>query len=106
MIELRFTKPSQLGEVKIVLRIVRHLLYFKYSHSDYAEQAIKQFRAKGIRFRKSPNWLEVDIFGDNKVVKIGDEEIDLEEDKDEAIEKKLSDFYVVQYVKSGFKMVL
>ena len=104
MKQLTFTKPSQIGEVKVVMRIIRHLLYFKYSHNQHAEAAIKSFEAKGVKFRKGDGWLEVDIFGSNPIIKLGDYEIDLEEDKLEDIEQKLAEFYTVQYVKSGFKL--
>lgn len=104
MKQLTFTKPSQIGEVKVVMRIIRHLLYFKYSHSQHAEAAIKSFEVKGVKFRKGNGWLEVNIFGDNNVVKLGDYEIDLEEDKQEDIENKLAEFYTLQYVKSGFRL--
>lgn len=104
MKELIFTKPSPVGEVRVILRIVRHILYFKYNQSPYMDQAIKSFEAKGVKFRKSAGWLEVDIFNNVTVAKLRDYEVDLEEDSDEAIEEKLGDFYLAQYIKSGFKL--
>jgi len=104
MIELTFSKPSQIGEVKVVLRIIRHILYFKYTSSKEMEQMIRQFALKGVKFRKSNNWLEVDLFRDNTIGKFGDYEIDLEEDDADKIERKLAEFYTVQYIKMGFKL--
>lgn len=105
MKELIFTKPSQMGEIKVILRIIKYLLYFKFNQTPYTEQIIRNFEAKGVKFRKSGGWLEVDLFSDNNLVKFGDYEIDLEEDTNEQIENKLAQFYTTQYIKNGFRMI-
>lgn len=104
MKELILTKQSQMGEIKIVLRIIKHKLYFKYNIHQYSQQAIAQYKAKGVKIREGNGWLEVDIFGDNKEANIGEFLINLEEDSDEKIENQLRDFYLANYIKSGFKL--
>lgn len=105
MRELKFIKETQLGKIIVNLRIIKNLLYFKYNETQYAKQVISQFKAKGVKIREGKNWIEVDLFGDNKEAKIGEYLIDLETDSQEKIEKNLEDFYLTQYIKSGFKLV-
>ena len=102
--ELIFKKSTPMGEIKIVLRIIRSILYFKFSNSNEANQMISFLSQKGARFRKSANWLEVDLFGDLSEVKLGDFLFNLEEDNSEEIEDKLAKFYTIQYIKSGFAL--
>lgn len=106
MRELTFKKPSPMGEVKIEMKIRGSLIYFKYSHSEHAESAIKNFKDKGleIRFDRNKEWIEVNLFKGIKSAKIGEFDIDLEKDKPEEIENKLAKFYTVQYIKSGFSI--
>jgi hypothetical protein len=105
MKELHFSKDTPMGEVKVVLRIIRHLLYFRYSQSQMAEQAISQFESKGVKVRRGDGWIEVDFVGDRNSIKIGPYTIDLEEETNEQIETKLQDFYTNQFIKSGFKLL-
>lgn len=105
MKELKFKKDTQLGKIEVALRIIKYKLYFKFNNSQYAQQAISQYKSKGVKIRHSNNWIEVDIFGDNEEAKIGAYNFDLKNDSIEKIETQLRDFYLTQYIKSGFKLV-
>lgn len=104
MKELTLKKQTPQGEIKVVVRIISHLIYIKFNQNEYTEQILQDYKNKGIKIRKGLGWLEIDLFGDIKVAKLGDFEIDLEEDSIEQIEEKLSNFYLTQYIKSGFTL--
>lgn len=104
MKELILSKPSQIGEVKVVLRIIGKLLFFKYNQTKEAQQLINQFRARGVRIEESKEWIKVYLFVDKSgLIKIGDIEIDLDSEPEESIENKLAQFYAFQYIKQGFR---
>jgi hypothetical protein len=92
-------------KVKGVIRIIGKLLYFKVNNLQYSSQVISQLESKGAKIRVSPrsSWIEANIFGDNKIVKISGKEIDLDNITNEEIEDFLYKFYLIQYTKAGFK---
>ena len=110
MIELHFSqKNPQVGDVKITLRVIGSNLYFKFSASSYADQVIAQLSSRGAKIEKGNGWIRVDMFSNKmgqgqQVFKLGDKEIDFEEDTASQIESKLADFYRIQYVKAGFSI--
>lgn len=109
MKELKFEKPSQLGNVVIRMIIAGKVIFFKFNQTPQAEQVVKFYKERGAIIDKSANgeWIKVDIFSNRteSVVILGNEEIDLEEDSDEKIEEKLTNFYIVNYIKQGFRRV-
>ena len=107
MKELIFRKGTGYGEIKVVMRITGRLIYFKSNMNQQAEQLIKQMISKGINIEKGREWIRIDLFSNvpsETPAKLGDIEVDLEEDSNEVIESKIAGFYVLQYTKGGFKL--
>ena len=103
MIELKFKQNSaQLGEVKIIMRIIGQMIYFKFNNNQYSESVIQQMQQKGAKIIKAKDWIRADIFGDNEDVKIGGVEFNVKETKEEEKERILSEFFITQYLKAGF----
>jgi len=94
----------QMGKLKVVLRIVGRLLYFKFSDNQYSQGIISQLKAKGAEITIRKGWVQINIFQGQEVIKLGEKEIVIEETSDEEFEVLLSDFYKIQYVKAGFKL--
>lgn len=108
MKEIRFNKQAPAGEIKGILRIIGKIIYIKVNNWQYASQLIANLEAKGAKIDKSSRfgWIKIDMFKDNTLVKLGEEEFDVTEKLDEEIEQILADFYVQQYVKAGFNVNL
>ena len=105
MKELIFIQENpQMGKLKVVLRIVGRLLYFKFSDNQYSQGIISQLKAKGAEVIIRGGWVQINIFQGQEVIKLGEKEIVIEETSDEEFEVLLSDFYKIQYVKAGFKL--
>jgi len=94
----------QMGKLKVVLRIVGRLLYFKFSDNQYSQGIISQLKAKGAEITIRKGWVQINIFQGQEVIKLGEKEIVIEETSDEEFEVLLSDFYKIQYTKANFKL--
>jgi hypothetical protein len=103
LIELKFKQNSaQLGEVKILMRIIGGLIYFKFNQTPYAESIIKQMTDRGANIQKVKDWIRVDMFFDKEDVRLGGVEFNIKTTSPEEIERILSEFYITQYLKAGF----
>ena len=102
MKQFKFMKSTGQGIVDGVIRILGKFIYFKYNDSTYAKQAVASYRSKGIKIEEGKGWVRVDILGENPVVKLGEYEIDQEEDPEYEIEDKLYNFYKEQFTIAGF----
>ena len=94
----------QMGKLKVVLRIVGRLLYFKFSDNQYSQGIISQLKAKGAEITIRKGWVQINIFQGQEVIKLGEKEIVIEETSDEEFEVLLSDFYKIQYTNAKFKL--
>jgi len=101
MKELIFTKNTQQGIVRGILRVVHKFLYFKYNDSTYSKQAIEEFKKRGLKIKEGKSWIQIDLLGDNETIKLGDMIIE-NTDSNEDIEEKLFNFYKNQYKLAGF----
>ena len=105
MKELIFTQQNpQFGKVQIVVRIIGRIIYFKFNNNQYSNQIISQLKEKGAKISLGKDWLQIDLFDNQEVVKFGEKEIVVNETSDEEFEVILSDFYKFQYAKAGFKL--
>lgn len=105
MIELKFIQQNpQLGEVKVIMRIIGKIIYFKFNQSDYAEHIMKQMSERGAIILKARDWIRVNIFSNNEEIKIGNYEFNVNTTPEPEIERMLSEFYVAQYLKAGFTL--
>ena len=99
---IKFIQSTQMGMIDGLIRFIGRDIYLKIKNAQYLESSINQLKAKGAKVEQSKSWVKIDIFRDNQFVKLGEEEIDLEEDTNEEIENKLCRFYTQQYKKGGF----
>lgn len=103
MKQLIFTQENpQFGKVKLVLRFAGKLIYLKFNDNQYSQQMISQFAAKGAEVKVRKDWVQINIFTGQELVKLGEKEFNINETSDEEIEVILSDFYKFQYEKAGF----
>lgn len=108
MIERIFKKQTPLGEIKVVLRIIGKQIYFKFNNHQHTQQMVEKLKARGVGIRMGNGWMEVDLFkalGSESVLKLGNIEIDTEEDSLEVIENKLNKFYTASYIQQGFELI-
>lgn len=106
MKELRFKKQdSQLGEIKILMRIDGKIIYLKTNNSQYSEQMLQQLSSKGATILKGRGWLRINLFKpEQEDIKLGSHEFNLKEDPEEIIETSVANFYSEQYLKAGFNI--
>lgn len=102
MKQLTFKKQTQQGLVDGVLRVHEKLIFLKYKQSNVAQQVLKEFKAKGLEIEEGKGWIKIDLLKDHDLVKLGEYEINQENDTLEEIEIKLFNFYKDQYKKQGF----
>lgn len=89
-----------------IYRFVGRRIYLKCNNMQYASQIMAQIRARGGIIRQGRNWLEADIFGENKIARIGENEIDLEKASDNEIEAILVNFFLKILEKAKFETKL
>lgn len=97
---------SQFGMVQVVLRFVDKNIFIKSNINAQARNLIEQFRARGaeVEWNIDMTWCRVNLFKINPVIKLGEYEIDSEEDTPNEIEKKLADFYQGKYQQAHFEV--
>lgn len=94
------------AQVIAVYRIIGKDIYLKANNMMYAEQMIVQIQQKGGRVERGKGWLKIDIFGNNKLVKLGQVTIDLEIATNEFVEDVLSSFYFNTLKAQGFEVTM
>jgi hypothetical protein len=102
MKELRFKQNSPQGEIKILIRIIGKIIYIKTNNNQYSDNMLRQLSSKGAIIIRSRNWLKIDLFGNIEIAKLGTYEINLKEESDKSIEKKIADFYTEKYISANF----
>ena len=105
MRELIYTQTHPtLGNLKGVLRIIGKLLFFKFNTSEQSMQVISQLKSKGALIETSKDWIKVNMFYNQDIVKLGGLEFNISEKSEEEVEKILFDFYYNQFIKAKFKV--
>jgi len=94
----------QHGKITGDLRIRGKLLYFKFNNNQYAQQMITQLQNKGAVIKIGKSWIEVSMFHNQEIVKLGEKEFDVTEKSDEEMEEILYDFYTTQFKKAKFEV--
>ena len=92
------------GKITGVLRIRGKLLYFKFNNNQYAQQMVAQLQSKGAVIKIGKGWIEVSMFHNQEMIKLGEKEFDVTEKSDEEMEEILYDFYVAQFKKAKFEV--
>lgn len=93
MKQITAQKMTAGGNLLIVYRFLGRKIYIKFNNLKYAAGFLAQIQAKGGRVAQGRNWLEVDMFGSHKTAKLGEENLDLENDSEDKIEEVLVKFF-------------
>jgi len=95
----------QYGPQSLILRFIDKLIFMKGNQESakYVDKLISDFEKKGASVLKgNGGWIRIDIIKDNKFVKLGDIEIDLEEMSQDEIEQNLYKFFSKKYKEAKF----
>ena len=102
MRQINFKKQSPQGLIDGTLRVHEKFIFFKYKDSTTSKQVMNEFRKKGLNIEEGKGWIKLDLLGTNELVKLGDYEIDQNNDSLDKIEEKLFNFYKNKYKEMGF----
>jgi len=106
MKQIRCIKSTPLGICTIIFRFVgKYIFIKKRKNSQEVNQMISQLKQKGADIIESGNWIRVDLFKNNELVKLGNIEINMKETSPEEIEELLTNFYINLYKKGGFRVI-
>src|SRR3989304_6806957 len=104
--EIKFTQSnSAYGQLNSVMRIIGRYVYYPNNPSPQVMQVISQLAEKGAEITYAKRWIQIDMFKNQSLVKLGNEEFDVSVLSDKEIEEKLYNFYVIQYQKANFNVV-
>jgi len=95
----------QYGLQSLHARFIGKLMFLKGAQNStkYVDKLITDFEARGASIMKgNGGWIRIDIIKENIVVKLGDVEIDREEDSEEEVEQKMYDFFSKKYREANF----
>lgn len=98
-------RNPKLGLIKGVLRIVGRIIFLKFNNLKYSKDLISQMKLRGAKVVQGRNWIRVDMFHNKENVKLGNNEFNVKEKSDDEMELILYNFYLNQYIKSGFKII-
>lgn len=98
---------SQFGLVQVVLRFVGKDIFIKSNINAQAKALIEQFKNKGaeVEWNKDFTWCRVNLFKINPVIRLGEYELDCEEDTDALIEDSFAKFYKSKYEEAHFEVI-
>lgn len=103
--QIRFqNKNNAVGQVSGVLRIIGKYLFLKVNSYAHGRELIEKYRNAGVGVEEKKDWMRINLFHTNKQIILGDIRIDSEEETDEEIEKKLFEFYMLQYARANMKV--
>lgn len=92
------------GNTKGVMRINGKLIYLKVNNKENLAQLISQYESKGAKIVYGNSWIQIDIFSQNKEVKLGNHEFNVDEKTNEEVEEIFAELYMVQFTKLNFKV--
>lgn len=103
MKQITFEKDDpSMGSISGILRIKGKICYFKYEQSAQAQAMMERLQASGAIITPGRKWIRVNLFGENKDVKLGNEEFNVDDKTEEEIEDILNKFFGEKYVQAGF----
>lgn len=92
------------AQTTAIYRFDRKDIYIKVSNLAMAQKLIQQVIEKGGKVEQGRSWMKVNIFGDNKLIKLGATIIDLELTSEQDVEERLFDFFQGFLKQAGFKV--
>jgi len=104
--EIKFTQSnSAYGQLNGMMRIIGRYVYYPNNSSPQVMQVISQLAEKGAEITYAKRWIQINMFKNQSLVKLGNEEFDVSVLLDREIEEKLYNFYMIQYQKANFNVV-
>jgi len=100
--EIKFNGSSGQGQVNGIMRIIGRHVYYPNNSSPQVMQVISQLAEKGAEITYAKKWIQINMFKNQELVKLGNEEFNVLTLTDQEIENKLFSFYIAQYQKAGF----
>ena len=105
---MRHLRCSQLnpqhGEITINIRFINKELFMRFSQNNPQKiQMINQLRQKGADIVELNNWIKINMFKNQSLVKLGNIEFDVEKVSGQEVENILFDFYREKYIQAKFK---
>jgi len=98
-------KGTPQGDINLDLAFNGKLIAIKGKNNATAQQFLQQYKEKGAKVIEKREGFIVNIFPEGKTVfKLGQIEVDLEEDSSLVIENKLCQFYIDTFSKAGFEV--
>jgi len=97
-----YKRDNSMGEINGTLLINKKICYFKYNQSQQAQAMMESLQSKGAIITPGRKSIRVNLFGDNKEVKMGDEQFNVDEKTDEEVEDILIKFFGLKYSQAGF----
>jgi len=93
------------GKRKIRLRIIGRIIFLHKRINDTTQLTmIEQFREKGAKIDEADNWIRIDMFAGNNLVKLGDMEFDVDTKSETEMENILVNFFKLKYKQAHFKV--
>ena len=104
----QITATKAIPPVTVIYRFDGRFIYLKCGNMQYASQIIANIKARGgiILQGTKTNFMQINIFGNNDFIKIGNNEINVNESKSEEIETILINFFLMNLKKAGFETKL
>ncbi len=103
MKQLKFMKQDpSMGDIEGLMRIDKKICFFKYNQSDQAQAMMQNLQAKGAIIAPGRKWIRVNLFGENKEVKLGDEQFNIDEKSNNEVSDILIKFFAEKYAQAGF----
>ena len=85
-----------------VYRFIGRIVYMKMNNLEYAQPLIDKIVQKGGKVETNKGWIRADIIGDNKIVRFGQYEINVDTQSETEIQNMFVEFFTAILKQSGF----
>lgn len=95
----------QHGQLKIHIRFIGKYLFMKFNKDNpQKNQMITQLKMKGAEIIERGGWARINMFKNQNLVKLGENEFDVTKTTDDDMETILLDFYKYKYTQAHFQV--
>ena len=101
MITINFRKATPQGPIDGIYRFLGKFIFIQKKNKNNVDPILNQFIKAGAEVINRGEWLRINLFKISDVIKLGETEIDIEENKED-IETKLANFYIQKLKEMGF----
>lgn len=107
MKEIKYIQKNvEKGNFEGVLRIIGSIIYLKFSSQQdpRAQQILANLAAKGAEIKTVKEWVKINMFKDQDLVKIEGEEFDVTKLSDIVMEEILYTFFSKKFKEANFEI--